>query len=153
MQRLELKIPPVAVFLVCGAAMWLIDKYLPQAAIHIPRSLPVAVGFTLAAAWLGVKAILDFRRNSTTVHPQYPEKASTVVADGVYRYTRNPMYLALAVLLLAWAVKLGNVAAFAGVPLLVVYLTQFQIKPEERALAEKFGPPYHEYMQRVRRWI
>ena len=133
--------------------MWLLARQLPQAAIHIPRALPVTVAFTLAAVWLGVKAILDFRRHSTTVHPQHPEKASTVVADGVYRYTRNPMYLALAVLLLAWAVRLGNLAAFAGVPVFLAYLTQFQIKPEERALAEKFGASYREYTGKARRWI
>ena len=133
--------------------MWLVAKQVPQAAVDIPRSLPVAVAFTLAAAWLGVKAILDFRRSGTTVHPHTPEKASTVVADGVYRYTRNPMYLALAVALLAWAVRLGNVAAFAGVPAFVAYMTRFQVKPEERVLAEKFGAPYREYMQTVRRWV
>jgi protein-S-isoprenylcysteine O-methyltransferase Ste14 len=152
-QSLELKIPPVVVFLVCGVAMWLVAKQMPQASLEIPRALPVTVAFVLAALWLGVKAVLDFRRNSTTVHPQYPEKASTVVADGVYRYTRNPMYLALAVALLAWAVKLGNLAAFAGVPVFIAYMTQFQVKPEERVLAEKFGAPYREYLGKARRWI
>ncbi|MBT8082227.1 MAG: isoprenylcysteine carboxylmethyltransferase family protein [Gammaproteobacteria bacterium] len=153
MQRLELKVPPVVVFLVIGAAMWLVAKQVPQATVHIPRPLPVAIAFSLAAAWLGVKAILDFRRHGTTVHPHYPEKASTVVADGVYRYTRNPMYLALVVVLLAWAVRLGNLASFAGLPLFVAYMTRFQVKPEERILLSKFGAPYREYMGTVRRWI
>ena len=153
MQRLELKIPPVVVFLICGGAMWLVARQVPQAAVDIPRTTPVAIAFCLAAVWLGIKAILDFRRNGTTVHPHYPEKASTIVADGVYRYTRNPMYLALAVVLLAWAVKLGNLAAFGGLPVFVAYMTQFQVKPEERVLAEKFGTPYRDYVARVRRWV
>ena len=153
MQRLELKVPPVVVFLLVGAAMWLVAGQVPQAAVQIPRALPVAIAFSLAGLWVGVKAILDFRRHGTTVHPHYPEKASAVVADGVYRYTRNPMYLALVVVLLAWAVRLGNLASFAGVPVFVAYMTRFQVKPEERILAGKFGAPYREYVASVRRWV
>lgn len=153
MQYLELKVPPVVVFLVCGVAMWLIARQMPQAATHIPLALPVAVALVAAGMWLAVTAILVFRRSGTTVLPHDPEKASTVVVDGVYRYTRNPMYLALALVLCAWAVKLGNPVSLAGLPVFVAYMTRFQIKPEERILEGKFGAPYREYKARVRRWL
>lgn len=153
MQGLELKIPPVVVFLVCAAAMWALAGYAPQAAVGIPGRLPLAVALSLAAVSLGVKAILDFRRHRTTVLPHQPDKASAVVTDGVYGYTRNPMYLALAILLLAWAIGLGNLAALAGLPVFIAYMTRFQVMPEERVLAGKFGAPYREYLAGVRRWI
>lgn len=153
MQRLELKIPPVAVFLLIGAAMWQAAKRLPQADFAVPGAPLIAGALALAGAWLGLKAILDFRRKRTTVHPHYPEKASAIVDDGIYRYTRNPMYLGLAVFLLAWSVRLGNLASLAGLPLFIAYMTRFQVKPEERALLTKFGDPYRAYMAAVRRWI
>ena len=76
-----------------------------------------------------------------------------LVTSGVYRYTRNPMYLGMACLLLAWAVYLQNPLALLGVPLFMAYITQFQIKPEERMLVKLFGDAFIRYRQQVRRWL
>lgn len=153
MRYLELKIPPVVVFLFVGVGMWFVAVSLPVADIAIPGSGSIAIVMLAAGGAVAVPAVLRFRRHDTTVHPNRPEKTSTIVTTGIYRYTRNPMYLGLACLLTAWALWLGNIAALAGVPLFIAYMTRFQIKPEEGALRELFGDSYVEYTTTVRRWI
>ena len=153
MQRLELKIPPLAVFLVCGVVMWMAAKEVPVAAVSVPAAGVVAAMLAATGAALGATALMTFRRNATTVHPTYPERSTAIVTTGVYRYTRNPMYLGLAMFLAAWAAWLGNLVALACLPVFIAYMTRFQIKPEERALQAKFGPSFADYMNAVRRWL
>jgi protein-S-isoprenylcysteine O-methyltransferase Ste14 len=82
-----------------------------------------------------------------------PDTTKSIVRDGIYRYTRNPMYLGFALILAGWAIFLANMASLLMLPAFVAYMTQFQIKPEERALLARFGPDYAEYMAKVRRWV
>ena len=82
-----------------------------------------------------------------------PQKASALVTSGVYRITRNPMYLGMLLVLAGWGVWLGNAAAFVGLPLFVAVLNLLQIAPEERVLRERFGDAFTRYAARVRRWI
>ncbi len=153
MSSLELKIPPVAVFLVFGALTGVLAAKTPQASFSLPGAAAVAALLAALGAALCVAGVLAFRRHGTTVHPFHPDKSSAIVSEGVYRYTRNPMYLGLALLLLAWAAWLGNIASLVCVPAFTAYMTRFQIQPEERALLAKFGPAYSDYMNSVRRWI
>ncbi len=153
MQRLELKIPPVIVFLLAGLAMKGIAVILPQASIDMPAASLIAASILSAGVTIGAAGVWAFRRHRTTVLPHAPGKASVVVSDGVFQYTRNPMYLGLALILGAWAVKLGNVAALLGLPLFIAWMNRFQIVPEERALADKFGAAFDEYVKGVRRWL
>ena len=78
---------------------------------------------------------------------------STLVTTGIFRISRNPMYLSLTLWLLAWSLFCGTFWGLLVVVAFVVYLTEFQIKPEEQFLAQKFGQAYLEYKQSVRRWI
>ena len=79
---------------------------------------------------------------------------STVVTGGIYRVTRNPMYLGMALVLVGWCVALGTVPGLVvSVTVLVAYLTRFQIVPEERVLTDKFGDDYTAFTHRTRRWI
>ncbi|MDE3015125.1 MAG: isoprenylcysteine carboxylmethyltransferase family protein, partial [Gemmatimonadota bacterium] len=98
-------------------------------------------------------AVWQFRDSDTTVDPRRPEAPSTMVTGGVYRWTRNPMYLAFALLLAGWACLLGGGRGLMLVPVFMLYLSRFQIRPEERALEELFEAEYREYADRVRRWI
>lgn len=153
MRYLELKLPPVAVFLVFGALMWALAEMMPQASLRVPGAAIITAILAVSGAATAVMGILAFRRHETTVHPIHPDRASTIVSEGVYRYTRNPMYLGLALFLLAWAAWLGNLVSLALVPAFVGYMTRFQVQPEERALLAKFGSAFSDYMQTVRRWI
>ena len=76
-----------------------------------------------------------------------------MVRHGIYRFTRNPMYLGQLLQLVAWAFWLENLLAFAVLPAYIAYLTRFQIIPEERILSARFGASYAAYQQRVRRWV
>jgi protein-S-isoprenylcysteine O-methyltransferase Ste14 len=111
--------------------------------------LLAAVGLAFDLA--GLRAFLARR---TTINPLRPERASSLVTDGVYRITRNPMYIGMVFLLLAWGLYLADAAALLLGPVAyMLYLNRFQIGPEERVLLGLFGEEYRGYMARVRRWL
>jgi protein-S-isoprenylcysteine O-methyltransferase Ste14 len=153
MSSLELKIPPPAVAAVVAVAMWGASRLAPL--IQVPSALRLAAAAAIALVGIGFSAagVLAFRRARTTVNPTTPEKATALVSSGAYRITRNPMYVGLAWVLVAWAVFLSSGWALLGVVAFVLYIGRFQIAPEERALAQLFGSEYAAYRARVRRWL
>jgi protein-S-isoprenylcysteine O-methyltransferase Ste14 len=102
---------------------------------------------------IAVAGVREFRRARTTVNPLTPAAASAMVRSGIYRHTRNPMYLGMLLMLAGWAVWLASVAALAVLPAFVLYLNRLQIEPEERALASLFGRDFEDYRRSVRRWL
>ena len=153
MQALELKIPPPAAALLVGMTMWVAAYLLP--AVHRTGQLRSIIArvcgvFGLIVAGLGFWA---FRQAKTTVSPVTPEAASSLVTDGVYSYTRNPMYFGLTTVLVGWAVWLSVPWIFLGPVAFMLFITRFQIIPEERVMSSKFGRDYDEYRKRVRRWL
>ena len=153
MKALELKIPPAAQFLLFVIGMWVAAKYVPSLAVDIPFRRALVVLFFCLSAFVAIPAIAAFRSAGTTVDPRYPDKASRLVVRGVFRYSRNPMYLGLLFLLIAWAVYLSNLVAFAGLPLFVLTMNRLQILPEEAAMEAEFGDEFRTYRESVRRWI
>lgn len=153
MRWLEHRIPPPLVGAIVALGMWAVAGSGPHFAI-VP-GLKYAVVGILVAGGIAVDglAIMAFRTSRTTVNPLKPERASSMVTGGVYAITRNPMYLGMGLLLLAWAVWLSALLPFAGPVLYVLYLTRFQIQPEERVLRGLFGQEYVDYCGRVRRWL
>jgi protein-S-isoprenylcysteine O-methyltransferase Ste14 len=150
---LELRIPPPVVALVVGAAMWALSRVAPPLADRGPLSTSLAVAVALAGLSASVAGTLAFRRARTTVNPMKPEKASFLVTRGIYRITRNPMYVGLLLLLVGWAVYLVNAWSVLGPLVFVAYITRFQIRAEERALLALFGEQYATYTTKVRRWL
>ena len=102
---------------------------------------------------ISATAILSFKHAQTTINPLDPNEAEALVTSGIFGISRNPMYVGLTLVLLAWAVFLQNSMAFITLPLFVIYITVFQIRPEERALAQKFGAAFESYRTSVRRWL
>lgn len=146
---LENRIPPPIVTVLFAAAMWFVAS--PEAAS--PGRTAMAVGVFLLAGCFGFPAFRAFRRSGTTIDPVRIERASSLVTGGIYRVSRNPMYVALALLLAAWAIWLGGAWVWLGPPALVLWLDRLQIRPEERVMAARFGREYEEYTRKVRRWI
>ena len=153
MRALELKVPPPVAALLVGVAMWAAAHLLPAVDLTSQLRLSIAgvcAGLGVIVAILGVWA---FRQAKTTVNPVAPEKASSVVTGGIYSYTRNPMYVGLTAVLVGWAIWLSAPWLFLGPVALMLYLTRFQIIPEERVMSSKFGRDYDQYRKRVRRWL
>jgi len=153
MSVLELKVPPPAVALLFGLLMWLASSVAPFTAYTIRGRTYFGVGVALVGLLVSSLAFFSFRRAETTVNPMKPSATSSLVVVGVYKFTRNPMYLGLLLMLFGWAVFLSNALAFVFLPVFVMYINRFQIEPEERALALKFADEFASYKARVRRWL
>jgi protein-S-isoprenylcysteine O-methyltransferase Ste14 len=153
MTTLDLKIPPVVVAAVTAALSWGLAAIGPG--IHLPLRLRIIAAVLLVLGGIAVAAagVAEFRQAKTTVSPTRPRSAAALVTSGIYRYTRNPMYLGLLLMLLAWVQYLNALLGFLPLALYVLYMTRYQIEPEERALSILFGREYFAYCNRVRRWL
>ena len=153
MRWLETKIPPPVVMVLLGLAAWGVAQRLPAASFEFP--LRTFFGAVMACAGLALNILPKrvFRRAGTTVNPLSPALATSLVTSGVYRYTRNPMYLGHCVILFGWVTWLHNAAALLVVPAFVLYITRFQILPEERYLSARFPDAYPAFRRQVSRWL
>ncbi len=150
---LENRVPPPLVVVLSGAAMAAVAWFTPT--VEIESSLRFAFGAAVIAlgALLVVQGARTFWRNETTIDPVAIDRASTLVTGGVFRLSRNPMYVGFAVALVGWAVCLAAPWAMLGPVAFVDFTTRFQIIPEELAMRAKFGRAYDEYRAQVRRWV
>ncbi len=153
MHRLELKIPPVALFILMLVIMYQFSQVFYSAKFVFPYADLVFGALILVSGGIGVAGVYEFRKAKTTVNPVKIDQASCVVDQGIFAYTRNPMYLALMVLLVGFAIWLQNYVSMLWPMIFVWYMNRFQIKPEERVLEQLFGADYLKYKQKVRRWI
>jgi protein-S-isoprenylcysteine O-methyltransferase Ste14 len=153
MSSLELKIPPDVVWLATAVLMWLGSRVTP--ALALPDVLRRVLGLSMIAAGtiLIVAARLALQESATTWRPTEPGRTTTLVTSGVYRFSRNPIYLGMEIVLLSLAVVLASPVAALLSALFVVYVDRFQIQPEEMTLAVAFGQDFRDYTRRTRRWI
>ena len=150
---LETRVPPPLVMLLCGAIGYLASRLAAGPVVPLPMPALLAGGVVAIGLTLNLLPKLAFRRVRTTVNPLRPAMASALVTHGVYRYTRNPMYLGQATVLAGVMLYLQSPVALLAVPLFVLYITRLQIMPEERALSARFPEAYAAFRQRVRRWL
>ncbi len=150
---LDLKVPPLVLLVVFGLLMSGVSFIQPDLSFQLPYGVSIATALVVAGAGIALAGVLAFRMSGTTVNPTTPEKSSQVVSVRIYRFTRNPMYLGFLLMLTGWAAYLSNAASVFALPAFVVYMNKFQIEPEERVLLAKFGVPFKEYMDAVRRWV
>ncbi|HEX2529943.1 MAG TPA: isoprenylcysteine carboxylmethyltransferase family protein [Burkholderiaceae bacterium] len=153
MQSLELKLPPPAVTLIVALLMWALASMTPALRIVYDGSVFLAGACILIGVVVDILGLVAFRAARTTVNPMKPERASVLVKYGIYRFTRNPMYLGLLLDLVGVGFFLSNPLVFALLPVYVLYLNRFQIEPEERVLTARFGEGFAAYKEQVRRWI
>jgi len=153
MPDLTLKVPPVIVMFLLAWVMWMIASFNTWASLPVPAKEIVALVMGLLGSALIVAGAAEFRSVKTTVNPLTPELATSIVTKGIYRYSRNPMYLGFLIMLGAWGVFLENVVAIALVPIFVGHMNRFQIIPEEKALLAQFGDDYIHYLESTPRWL
>lgn len=145
-------LPPV-VMLITGLFMWLTSHYLAPEPPTFPGRAFLAAGIFALGLGLMIASARHFGRAGTTINPARPEESEVLIREGIYRYTRNPIYLGDLLMLVGWGVYLGNPVNLAWLVGFVWFMTGFQIRREEKALEEKFGDAYRRYRQEARRWI
>lgn len=153
MQNLETKIPAPVVAIAIGGLMMLYARIAEVSIDTSPLLAEVGTRISQLSAVIALFAFASFGLARTTINPLDPSRASALVTNGIYRITRNPMYLSLLLLLVAYAVRLGSLVEWLGPILFAIYVTRFQIIPEERILERKFGAAFLAYKSRTRRWI
>lgn len=150
---MKLKCPPVLIVLIFAGAMYLLDRWLPFGEFEFfGRGVLIWI-LALGSLLISLAALGQFAKSRTTVNPSKPENASTLVTGGIFRFSRNPMYLGMLMLLLAWGLWLGNAFNTLLAALFVAYMNHYQIKPEEEALEARFGKDYRKYLFETRRWF
>jgi len=152
MHCLELRIPPLVLLFIFAATMSVIAFVVPVP-ILVPGQLSIAVTLALIGAIISMAGVATFRCNRTTVNPFTPDQTSSLVTTGIYRISRNPMYLGFLLALSGWGIYLGNWVSWILLPAYVAYMNYFQIQAEERMLLARFGSHFLIYCNKVRRWV
>jgi protein-S-isoprenylcysteine O-methyltransferase Ste14 len=147
------RVPPAVVLLIHFGLVWLTNRYLNNFSFGIPGQKTISIIVALAGILILLLSMYAFRKAKTTIDPMSPDKASTLISSGIFGISRNPIYLALLCLLLAWIFRLGNLTAIVFGLTFLLSITHFQIRAEEKALENKFGEEYRKYKSTVRRWL
>ena len=145
------KIPPPILLLICGLFTYYSDHLFSQ--IQIASSNVLFILLILSGVGVIYSAASSFRKNQTTINPLQPEQATKLVTSGIFKYSRNPMYLGMALIILALAFKFNLIGGLAAFVFFVAYITKFQIMPEEKALLKIFKDEFELYMKKTRRWL
>jgi len=153
MFSMRLKVPPIIVFIAFGGLMYLLAKFLSFGYFDFFGRMYLIYALSAVAGIIGFISLLQFFKSKTTVDPTDPAKASKLVTSGIYQYSRNPMYLGLLLVLLAWGLWLGNAFNVLLAAGFVAYMNKFQIAPEEETLLKMFDKEYKQYCTLVRRWF
>ena len=148
---LKTKIPPPLVTLIFALAIYFSSRYF--IVIEIPMRSILSSIFIILGIFVTFSSARIFKKKETTVNPMKPDQATTLVTDGMFKITRNPMYLGMLLLLFGLSVFKGLIAGFIFLPLFALYITIFQIIPEEEAMLNLFGEDYKSYSNKVRRWL
>ena len=149
---MKLKIPPPVYMLIFATFMWLLSQHYPLYKFLF-NSQHLGVGIILLGLTIDLISLIKFLRSKTSINPMKPENSQILVTTGMYKFSRNPMYLGLLLLLTGWSLYMGAVSAMLLLPLFAWVLTKMQIQPEEIILEKLFGQPYVEYKKKVHRWI
>lgn len=146
-------IPPPIILIFYIALAYGIDWLSPFDLLLGEARLPVSIGLAVIGIGIAALGVLEFRKHRTTVNPHTINKATSLVTGGVFRLTRNPMYLGMLLILFGVVAWTQDIASILVLPALIITLNRLQIQPEEAAMRELFGQVYEDYCQRVRRWI
>ncbi len=150
---MTLRIPPLFQLALLVGAGWSLSELFPSLSYFSWVVLIAGWGLVATGVIITLIAVGLFRRTRTTVNPISPEKTNALVTTGIYKLSRNPMYVGMAAVLFGVTLILQNYAALVSVPLFLFSITVFQILPEERALAAKFGDEFEHYRENTARWL
>ena len=153
MPALENKIPPPLVMILFGLMMWVVALIAPEFEVSKFARIGLSASIFFLGVFFCLSGVVSFKLAKTTVDPLNTELATSLVSSGIYKVSRNPMYVGFACALVAWTLYLASPIAALGVLGFVIFMNRYQIAPEERALTGLFGSEFTEYQARVRRWL
>ena len=153
MSVLDLKLPPVLITVIFALLMWLVSLLTTEIPMSTGLRISALLVMAAAGAFVGLAGVVSFRKARTSVNPLSPHNCSSLVVSGVFSISRNPMYLALFLVLLGWGLYLANLYSLVVATGFIAYMNRFQIRPEERALEAAFGQEFLDYKRQVRRWL
>lgn len=146
-----IKIPPPLIVLVLIVSIYFSSKKIDP--INIPLQLEISIFILSAGILIFVNPVLQFIKSKTTVNPIQFEEVNKLVTSGIFKYSRNPMYLGMLMIVLSTSIFYLNIYSILTPLLFILWINKFQIKREEEFLIEKFGDEYLSYKKKTRRWI
>ena len=145
------KIPPPIVTFFFGLCIYFSQEYFPEFNLEFLTMLSFI--FYFAGLTVLILAVGMFKKQNTTVNPIKIENASSLVTSGIFKYSRNPMYLGMVIILFGLALMFNLVGGILFVFLFMIYITKFQIRPEEEVMERLFGEDFIKYKHKVRMWL
>ena len=145
------KIPPPIVTLICGLGIYFSSPFFPVYILSINNILSIFI-LLLGLGILFISAV-SFKKHQTTINPLKPEQASSLVISGAFSFSRNPMYLGMVFILISVSIKFNLLGGLLITSIFALFITKFQIIPEEVAMNELFGNEFIDYSKKTRRWI
>lgn len=156
MAALELKVPPVILLLIALFGVYFspsIMPFIPEVHVFPELRAIIAWSLSIVGVFVAVAGVVTFKLAKTTTNPMLIGNASSLVTHGIYRFTRNPMYLGMLLIIFSFIIKTGHLAGIVFALAFLAYMTRFQIKPEERMLTKIFKGQYKDYLKRTRSWL
>jgi len=145
------KIPPPIVTLAFGLMIYFSRNIFPD--INNIIFYILSLFFIILGPFILISAVRSFKAEQTTINPININNASSLVISGVFKYSRNPMYLGMVFILLALSLRFNIVGGILFTSIFIMYITKFQIIPEEAAMKSIFGEDFNKYKNKTRRWI
>ena len=145
------KIPPPIVTFICGTTIYFSKSFFNQFFSYSNNI--ISLFLLILGLFVFISAVRSFRKQKTTVNPLEPKQASSLVTSGIFKYSRNPMYLGMLIILLSISFKFNLVGGIVISLSFYLFITKFQILPEEVAMNELFGNEFIDYSKKTRRWI
>tara|TARA_S200000501_G_C20641700_1_gene663536 strand:+ start:301 stop:747 length:447 start_codon:yes stop_codon:yes gene_type:complete len=145
------KVPPPIITLICGFLIYLSKPFFPELIFNYANIL--SLFFLILGLSIIVISFRLFKKEKTTINPIMIEKASLLVTSGVFKYSRNPMYLGMVLILISISIKFNFYGGVLIVAVFFFFITYFQIIPEEKAMLKLFGKEFIKYKKQTRRWI
>ena len=145
------KIPPPFITLAFALSTYFTKPFFPNVLFPFYECISILF-FSLGLIFLFSSAIL-FKKKSTTLNPLHPDKATTLVTTGFFKFSRNPMYLGMLLILIALTIRFNMLGGALSCIIFIFYMNKFQIAPEEKAMEKIFAEEFIIYKNKTRRWL
>ena len=146
-----IKIPPPILVLILATSNYFSQNQLEI--IYLPYKHSISILILLVGTLILINPVCNFIKSKTTVNPVKFVNVNKLVTSGIYKYSRNPMYLGMILIIISTSIFYLNYYSMVTPFIFHFWINRFQIKREEIFLKEKFGKEYLSYMSKSRRWI